>query len=836
MPKKRPYQEKIRMTSINYETALKSSLQYFNGDDLATKVFLDKYALRNKNQELLEATPDEMHRRIAREIARIEISKFKTPMTEDEIYSYLKDFKKIVPQGSSLSGIGNYNQYTSLSNCFLVDSPEDSYGGIHWSDQQLTQISKRRGGTGIDLSKLRPAGSPTSNAAKSSTGVIPFMRRYSNSIREVGQSGRRGALLISLSVHHPDILNFIVAKKTTEDITGANISIRLTDEFLDAVAKEEEYEVRWPVEGKKPKISFKLKAQDVWKLIIQNAWNSGEPGLLFWDTIIKESPADCYATKGFKSEGCNPCSEIILSPLDSCRLLLINLFSYIKKPFTTEAYFDKDEFYHDTQIAQRIADDIIDLELECIDRIIGKIEADPENERLKFVELFTWKQVKESCTKGRRTGTGLTGLGDTLAALNIKYASEESLKTVDEIYQTLKLGVYRGSVDIAKELGAFPVWDQFLETKNPFLLRIKKEAPELWSDMQKYGRRNIACLTSSPSGSMSILTGTTSGIEPLFNLQYTRRKKVNPEDTNVRIDFVDKTGDAWQNFDVYHPRLVQWMSITGECDIKKSPWYGCCASEINWENRVKLQSVATKHIDHSISSTINLPERATVEDVAKIYETAWQSGIKGITVYRENSRIGVLVNKESSKDDCDDCKKPNRSDIKSINKTHAPKRPKELPCDIYHVTVKGEIYFVIVGLLAGEPYEIFAGKNGQIKKSADKALLRKVKRGFYDLILSDNTEVPNLGNYSNEDQEALTRMISISLRHGADISFVVHQLEKVKGDLQSLAKAVARSLKKYIKEQTLVTGETCENCKMENTLVREQGCVVCKQCGWSKCN
>ncbi len=819
---------------IPYEQAFQASLKYFNGNDLAAKVFVDKYALRDKEQRLLEETPDDMHKRIASEIHRIEKKKFKKPMSFDEIFSYLKDFKKIIPQGSAMYGIGNQFQYISLANCFCLAPPQDSYGGIHWTDQQLTQVSKRRGGCGICLSKLRPSGTPTTNAAKTSSGIISFMERYSHSIREVGQRGRRGALLMSLSVHHPEILRFISAKQNVQNITGANISVKLSDEFLDAVSKDKQYELRWPVDSEKPTISRKIRAKEVWDKIIKNSTNNGEPGILFWSTIIRESPADCYASKGFKSVGCNPCSEIILGNLGSCLLLLMNMVSYVKNPFTKEAYFDTEEFYKDAKIAQRLADDIIDLEFECIDRIIDKVKRDPEEDKIKFVELDTWQTVKQVVKKGRRTGTGASGLGDTLAALGIKYASKKCFKVVDTIYKTLKLGVYRSSVDMAKELSPFPVWEHKLEKDNPFLLRIKDEDPELWKDMKKYGRMNIACLTSSPAGSTSILAQTTSGIEPLFRMSYTRRKKVNINDEGSRIDFVDKSGDAWQNFEVRHPMIDEWSRITGKDDLTESPWFGSCAPDIDWQNRVKLQAIATKYIDHSISSTINLPESATVEDVAKIYESSWKAGIKGITVYRENSRMGVIV--ENANDGCDDCKKPvKREQIQNINKSHAPKRPKELPCDVYHTSVKGEMYFVVVGLLNDEPYEIFAGQNGEIPRNYRKGTIKKIKRGNYKLFLEGGKEVESLSDFSKEDEEALNRMTSTALRHGADISFVVHQLEKVKGDLQSLAKSLARSLKKYIVDGTTITGEVCQECKMDS-LVRESGCIKCSNCGWSRCS
>jgi len=809
----------------DYNQSFKECVEYFEGDELAANVFLSKYALRDDNNNLLEKTPTDMHWRMAKEFARIEKKKYKNtkilPLTEEEIFSYLDHFKKIIPQGSLMYGLGNNKQYVTLSNCYVIDSPLDSYSGIMHTDEQLVQISKRRGGCGLDISNLRPAGTATTNAAKTSSGILSFMERYSNSIREVGQFGRRGALLISLDVHHPEVLEFANVKKDLTKVTGANISIKLTDDFLNAVKNDEEYEQRWPVDSKTPQITKMVNARKVWKQIIENAHAVAEPGLLFWDNIIKESPADCYAEFGFKTLSTNPCSELPLPPGDSCRLLLLNLITYVKNAFTKDAYFDFDIFYKDAQIAQRFMDDVVDMEEEHIDRILQKIKNDPEPQNIKANELQLWKNIKEMCTRGRRTGTGVTALGDSLAALGVKYASEKSLDIVNNIYKTLKLGCYRSSVDMAKELGPFSVWNHDLEKNNVFLLRLQNEDPQLWKDMKKYGRRNIALLTTAPAGSVSVLTQTTSGIEPLFQMTYTRRKKINPNDQNIRVDFIDESGDHWQEFDVYHMQLKKWMEITGETDMKQSPWYGCCAQEINWINRVKLQAAAQPHICHSISSTINLPNDVTVEEVAKIYETAWQEGLKGITVYRDGCRTGVMVNK---KDKCS-----------SITKTEAPKRPKELFCDMYHASVKGQEYIVAVGLFDNEPYEVFAGKNGQVSKSIKSGIIRKVKRGCYQLLSADNQVIlESIIDLETPEEEAMTRIISTALRHGADISFIVHQLEKTKGELTSFAKSVARTLKKYVKDGTTVSGEECEEC--HGTLIRENGCVICKNCGWTKCS
>jgi ribonucleoside-diphosphate reductase alpha chain len=827
-------------TVYSYDQALQDSLRYFGNESLPAKVFIDKYALRDKNPDLLlESSPTHMHKRIAKEIARIEKRKFKKPFTEKEIFSYIDKFKKIIPQGSPMFGIGNTSQFATLSNCYVLDSPVDSYGGIHHTDQQLTQIAKRRGGTGLDISNLRPAESPTTNSARTSSGIISFMERYSNSIREVGQNGRRGALMITCNVHHPQIMDFICCKEDKTKITGANISVKLTDEFLTALDNDEEYEVRWPVDSVTPKISRRVRAKIVWDAIIDHAWQSAEPGLLFWDNIIRESPADCYARFGFRTIATNPCSELPLSALDSCRLLLLNLFYYVKKAFTSEAYFDFEEFYYDAQVAQRFMDDIIDLEIEAIERVIAKIIADPEADEIKSAELSLWKRIKNSCVNGRRTGTGITALGDSLAALGVKYGSEESVALTDKIYRTLKLGCYRSSVDMAKELGPFPIFDAALESDCSFLRRIAKEDPELYADMQKHGRRNIALLTTAPAGSVSIeamisetelLFGTTSGIEPCFNIiPYIRKKKVNPNDQGVHVDSVDQNGDHWQHYKVYHPALKLWMQVTGQSDITKSPWYGCCAEDVDWQQRVKLQATAQRHVDHAISSTINLPADASREIVSTIYLKAWRDECKGMTVYRKDCRSGVLV---------DDT---NKEGVYKIRKTDGTKRPRVLKCNVHHLTAKKKNYVVLVGYLNGnkdEPYEVFVLNDGvNIPTSRESGYIKKVKRGVYEF-LDDNQELlcENIRNFSGTDEEgALARMVSTSLRHGVDVKYLVHQLEKVEGSMVSFAKAMSRTLKKYILDGEAITGEHCPTCNSSD-IVRQEGCFLCRECGFSKCS
>jgi ribonucleoside-diphosphate reductase alpha chain len=828
--------------TFSYDDALNASIEYFSGEDLPARVFVDKYALRNINDELVEKTPDDMHRRLAREFARIEKNKFKEPYSEEYIYSLFKNYSTIIPQGSPIYGIGNQDQYVSISNCVVVDSPEDSYGGILKTDQELVQLSKRRCGVGLDLSKLRPTKSRTRNSARSSTGTLSWMNRYSNSIREVGQDGRRGALMLTINVHHPDVLLFASAKDNDTAVTGANISVRLTDEFLEAVEKDTEYEQRWPVDSKTPTITKMVRAKDVWNKLIQNAHSRAEPGLLFWDNIIKESIPDCYP--GYTTIATNPCGEIPLSAYDSCRLLVLNLMRFVNNPFTANATFDFNEFYKLSQIAQRLMDDMIDLELECIDRIIRKINGDPEKKEIKRTESLLWQCLRKTCEEGRRTGLGCTALGDAIAACGLKYGSEDSISFVDRVYKTLKFGSYRSSVDMAKELGPFPIWDWSKEKDCPFLTRLIDEdieigttivdgiktsgyiwGEDLYDDIRKYGRRNIANLTSAPTGTISTQAGyqvgnkwyfgSTSGIEPLFDDEaFSRMKKIVPGDKDARTDFVDKNGDHWMKFEVYHPGIKAWRECLDGI-IGDNPYHNATANTIVWTQRVKLQAAAQRHIDHSISSTVNLPEHTPVEEVAKIYETAWKSGCKGITVYRDKCRSGVLIHKQEEE--------------------VIKERPKELPCDVHHITVKGKQYFVLVGLGEnGKPYEVFAGKNGFIDKEIKHGKIIKQKRGLYKVIFEDETDLSPITASSDEHEETITRLTSALLRTGADIIIVVQQLEKVNGEMLGFSKALARALKKYIKDGTVEQGEECPSCK-QKTLIRVSGCVQCN-CGWSKCS
>jgi ribonucleoside-diphosphate reductase alpha chain len=813
-----------------YENAFEASVSYFEGDELAAKVFLDKYALRDNNGNLLESTPSDMHKRLAKEFARIESKKFKDPISENKFFELLDRFKYVVPQGSPMFGIGNNNQIISLSNCYVVESPDDSYGGIMRTDEMLAQISKRRGGVGVDISKLRPAQAPVKNAARSSTGITSWMERYSNTIREVGQSGRRGALMLSINVAHKEVENFITVKNDDTKVTGANVSVLLSDEFLKAVENDDTFRLRFPVDAPPSENDKIVKAKELWSKIIHNAWLRAEPGLLFWDKVTQYNAVDCYADEGFKTISTNPCSELPLCSWDSCRLMVLNLFSYVVNPFTKDAYFDFELFSKHGQIIQRMMDDMIDMELEKIQSIIEKVKKDPEDKSIKQRELDLWKTVYDKCEKGRRTGTGITALGDTLAALGIGYGSDESIETTGKIMRTLCLASFRSSMEMARELGPFKIWNWEKEKDSQFLQMIRENDPELYNDISIHGRRNIANLTIAPTGSVSIMTQTTSGIEPLFMLNpYTRRKKVNPTDKNVRIDFRDQNGDCWQEFEVIHPKVAQWRKVAGCSDLSKSPWYGHCAEDIDWVAAVKLQAEAQKYVDHAISKTVNLPEDVTEDQVAKIYEAAWRFGCKGMTVYRKNCRTGVLIEKP---------KKETKVSENKIIKNDAPKRPQEIDAEVHFPIIKGEPYYVVVGLLEGDPYEVFAGQNllndqPMIKKNLSKGLLKKKARSNY-LFMSNDESYPltNINNHENGD--ALCRMVSTALRHGTSIEFVVHQLEKTKGDLASLSKVLARTLKKYIKDGTKVHGEECPECKSAN-IQRDDGCIVCRDCGWSKC-
>ncbi|MHA1814615.1 MAG: adenosylcobalamin-dependent ribonucleoside-diphosphate reductase, partial [Candidatus Heimdallarchaeaceae archaeon] len=718
MNEKLTVKTEMKEDKIKYsrEEVIEASIEYFKGDTLAGEVWTNKYALKDDAGNLYEKTPDDMHRRLAGEFARIE-KKYDNPLSEEEIYDVIKDFKYLVPQGSPMAGIGNNHQIVSISNCFVIGNEvdSDSYGGILKLDQELVQLMKRRAGVGVDLSFVRPKNSPVKNSALTSTGVVPFMERYSNSTREVAQDGRRGALMESISIDHPDSEDFIDAKMSQGKVTGANVSVKLTDGFMEAALIGDVYQQQYPVGSDNPVFTKTVEAKVIWDKIVHNAWKSAEPGVLFWDTLINESIPDCYADLGFRTVSTNPCGEIPLCPNDSCRLLAVNLYSYVENPFTRKATFNYEKFDRHVMIAERIMDDIIDLEVEKVDNIIKKIESDPESKEIKRTELNLWKKIKEKCEMGRRTGLGITAEGDMLAAMGIKYGTKKSNDFSDDLHMRLKHSAYASSCKMAQERGAFPIWDANREKKNPFMLRIKEENPKLYRDLVKYGRRNIALLTIAPTGSVSILTQTSSGIEPVFMVSYMRRRKINPNDKNARVDFTDEIGDTWQEYPVFHHKFETYLKVKGydldevkamkqediDVIIAKSPYHGATSNDVNWLKKVEMQGRVQKHIDHSISVTVNLPNDVSEEMVSKVYETGWKSGCKGLTVYRDGSRSGVLVSKSEKKAE---------KTKKFFEDNHAPKRPKNMEAEVLRFQNNLEKWIAVVGVLDGRPYEFFAGK------------------------------------------------------------------------------------------------------------------------------
>jgi ribonucleoside-diphosphate reductase alpha chain len=825
---------------IGYDDALKQSTEYFGGDGMAANIFLGKYALKNIQGDILEATPDDMHWRLAKEFARIE-AKYPNPMTAEQIYEYLKNYSKIIPQGSPMAGIGNPYQIMSISNCFVIQSPYDSYGGILKTDQEEAQIMKRRGGVGFDISTIRPRGLRTANAAQTTDGIGVFMERFSNTCREVAQGGRRGALMLTVSVHHPEIRTFIHIKEDLKKVTGANISIRLTDEFMTAVKYGKQVQLRFPVDQTdNPLVQEWVDAAQLWDEIITAAHKSAEPGLLFWDTIIKYCPANCYPE--YITISTNPCGEITLSAYDSCRLLLVNVLSFVKNPFASNASFDWAGFADAARVGQRLMDDIVDLELECIDKILAKIQADPEPEDVKRIEIDLWNKIRNACVRGRRTGLGVTAVGDMVAAMNMRYGSEDSIRFVEHVYRTLCLNSYRSSIDMAKERGAFPAFSHELEKGNLFLERLWAADSELYQDYLKYGRRNLANLTTAPAGTVSTQTQTTSGIENTAYIMYIRRKKKNPNDKNFRCDYVDEMGDQWQEFKVYHHGFQKWKQVTGltDADIEKSPYWGSTIKDVDWVAKVKMQAAAQKWIDHSISNTTNLPEDASVETVKDVYMAGWESGCKGVTIYREGSRQGVILETSAAK--------TNGNEI-IFEDHHAPKRPAELACDVYQNVVQGEKWVIFVGMLNGKPYEIMGGLAKHIK------LPKRVKSGKvvkhngdldparYDFHYDfedpeDETIIEDIGNiFENKVHSAFTRTISLALRHGTPVQYVCEQLQKGSdkdSDMFSFSKVISRVLKSYIKEGLKISGKKCGDCGSSD-LVYQQGCASCLSCGSSKC-
>ncbi len=839
-----------------FEEALADSTKYFSGDDLAATVWINKYALKDSDGNIFESNPDQMHHRLASEIARIE-KKHSGAYTKEEIYQVLKGFKYIVPQGGPMSGIGNDYQIGSLSNCFVIgnESNSDSYGGVLKIDEEQVQLMKRRGGVGHDLSHIRPKGSPVKNSALTSTGIVPFMERYSNSTREVAQDGRRGALMLSVSIKHPDSERFIDAKMDGTKVTGANVSVRIGHDFMKAVKAGKKYKQQYPVNSKTPKYRNEVDAQMLWDKIIHNAWKSAEPGILFWDTIIDESIPDCYSDLGFETVSTNPCGEIPLCPYDSCRLLAINLYSYVDNPFTKDAEFNFDLFRKHAAMAQRIMDDIVDLELEKVDRIIEKIKSDPETEEIKRTELILWDKIKAKAIQGRRTGVGITAEGDMLAALGLKYGTAEATAFSTEVHKKLALSAYRASVDLARERGPFPIYDATREFKNPMILRIKEADEELYNDMVKYGRRNIALLTIAPTGTTSLMTQTTSGIEPVFMVSYKRRRKVNPNDKSVTVAFVDEVGDSWEEYHVFHHKFINWLEINGyDVDevskmepnelkeiVSKSPYFQATANDVDWVEKVKLQGSVQKWIDHSISVTVNVPNSCTEEMVSKIYLAGWENGCKGITVYRDGSRSGVLI--------ADTKKKDNEEEIiTKFLETEAPKRPQKLEAEVVKFNNESENWIAVIGLLHGRPYEIFTGgakESFLILSQVDKGWILKNKsddgKSRYDFQYEDSqgykTTIEGLSRTFNEEYWNYAKLISGVLRHGMPLSFVVNMVENLHLNDETLntwKKGVVRSLKKFIPDGTKPPANECPECH-EPALVYEEGCLNCKNCGHSKC-
>ena len=838
--------------TYTFDEAMKATAEYFKGDELAAKVWVNKYALKDSFGNIFERTPDDMHHRLANEIARIE-GRYPNPLTADQLFDLFRNFKYIVPQGSPMTGIGNNFQVASLSNCFVIgcDGSSDSYGAIIKIDEEQVQLMKRRGGVGHDLSHIRPKGSPVKNSALTSTGIVPFMERYSNSTREVAQDGRRGALMLSVSIKHPDSESFIDAKMEQGKVTGANVSVKLHDDFMQAVVDNKPYVQQYPIYGDDPKFTKEIDANALWKKIVHNAWKSAEPGVLFWDTITRESLPDCYADLGFRTVSTNPCGEIPLCPYDSCRLLAINLYSYVENPFTPEARFNFELFKEHAMLAQRIMDDIIDLEMEKIDMILAKVESDPEPDYIKQTERDLWNKIKEKTIKGRRTGVGITAEGDMIAAMNLRYGTEEATAFSEEVHKTLALACYRSSVTMAKERGKFEVYDAAREANNPFMMRIKDADPELYNDMTIFGRRNIACLTIAPTGTTSMMTQTTSGIEPVFLPVYKRRRKVNPNDAKARVDIVDEVGDSFEEYIVFHHKFVTWMEANGldttknytqeEIDelVAKSPYYKATSNDVDWLQKVHMQGRIQKWVDHSISVTINLPSDVSEDLVNELYVEAWKSGCKGCTVYRDGSRTGVLVS----------TKKDEKPAPCNCYPEITPKRPQELDCEVIRFQNNKEKWIAFVGIHNGRPYEIFTGladdEDGlMLPKSVNKG---KIIRNFheetntktYDFQFINKygykTTIEGLSHKFNPEFWNYAKLISGVLRYGMPIDQVVKlvgSLQLNNDSINNWKMGVERALKKFIPDGA-DTGQKCPHCG--ETLTFTEGCMKCNNCGYSKC-
>jgi ribonucleoside-diphosphate reductase alpha chain len=852
------------MKTYTFQEALKEATKYFEGDELAANVWINKYALKDSAGNIYEKSPDDMHRRIAAELFRIE-SKYPNPVPEKELYDLLDRFKYIIPQGSPMSGIGNNMQVSSLSNCFVIGNNADSYSGIIRTDEEQVQLMKRRGGVGHDLSHIRPKGSPVLNSALSSTGLVPFMERYSNSTREVAQDGRRGALMLTVSSRHPDAEDFIDAKMEAGKVTGANVSVRIDDAFMEAALTGSEYEQRFPVDAQSPSFKKKVDASKIWDKIIYNAWKSAEPGVLFWDTIIRESVPDCYADLGYKTISTNPCGEIPLCPYDSCRLLAINLYSYVDEPFTKKAKFNFKKFAQHVQLAMRMMDDIIDMELEKIDRILDKVGHDPEPDDIKANERRLWQKIRKTCEEGRRTGVGITAEGDMLAALGLQYGSDEAIDFSAEVHKTLAVNAYRSSVTMAKERGHFKIYDPIREAKNPFINRLKEADPKLLEDMVKYGRRNIALLTIAPTGTTSLMSQTTSGIEPAFLITYKRRRKVNPNDKEVKVSFVDEVGDHWEEYNVFHHKFLDWLKANGynleevkkmDSDnlkkiVEKSPYHKATANDVDWVQKVKMQGAIQKWVDHSISVTVNVPQETSVDLVKEIYKTAWEVGCKGCTIYRDGSRSGVLVSTEEKKQE--DKQTANHAGIggtpTSFITTYAPKRPKKLETEIIRFQNNHEKWMAFVGLLDGRPYEIFTGKAEDIfilPPYVDHGWVIKEKddegNNRYDFQFSDKdgykVTMEGLSRSFDKEYWNYAKLISGALRHGMPLPYVINLVAGLNVNQEHIntwKNGVVRALKKFVPDGTVAVKETCPACGDPDGLIYKEGCLICKSCGHSKC-
>lgn len=852
------------LKTYTFDEAYKASLNYFAGDELAARVWVNKYAMKDSYGNIYECSPEDMHHRLANEIARIE-KKYENPMSAEEIFELLDHFRYIIPAGSPMTGIGNDHQVASLSNCFVIgiDGDGDSYGAIMRLDEEQVQLMKRRGGVGHDLSQIRPKGTPVNNSALTSTGLVPFMERYSNSTREVAQDGRRGALMLSVSIKHPDSEAFIDAKMTEGKVTGANVSVKIDDEFMEAAVADKPYTQKFPIDSSNPLVEKQISAKKLWGKIVHNAWKSAEPGVLFWDTIIRESIPDCYADLGFKTVSTNPCGEIPLCPYDSCRLLSVNLYSYVENPFTKEAKFNFELFKKHVAKAQRIMDDIIDLELEKIDLIMSKIENDPQCDDIKHAEYHLWEKIKSKSSKGRRTGVGITAEGDMIAAMGLRYGTQEATDFSVNVHRTLALAAYRSSVEMAKERGAFEIFSAEREANNPFILRIKEADPQLYEDMLKYGRRNIACLTIAPTGTTSLMTQTTSGIEPVFMPVYKRRRKVNPNDADVHVDFVDEVGDSFEEYIVYHRKFLEWMRVNGidtekrytqeEIDalVARSPYYKATANDVDWLMKVRMQGAIQKWVDHSISVTVNLPNDVDEALVNKLYVEAWRSGCKGCTIYRDGSRSGVMI--AVSKADKKEAKKDKETTPKmpvNLIQNVVEVRPKELECDVVRFQNNKEKWVAFVGLLDGYPYEIFTGLQDDeegiaLPKTVTKGkIIKQIEpdgKRRYDFQFENKrgykTTVEGLSEKFNPEYWNYAKLISGVLRYRMPIDHViklVSSLQLKDESINTWKNGVERALKKYVMDGTEAKGQVCPVCGHE-TLVYQEGCLICKNCGASRC-